>query len=169
MSHTNGTGTVTRFEAFTENEMQRHETEAAPMVARGVIPLEDVSLNGKLDEGETPADGELEAFREDVLEAVEDVPDSALTTDRTNDEEPREGWQPADVEFAAIWREFNLQDEVSRTQLELALDASSHTGFGNGLADAAIRQGVESVELVDTSEDRIDAYYYTHYRRMKFI
>ncbi|WP_254841149.1 hypothetical protein [Natronomonas marina] len=145
-----GTETVSREEAFRENELQRLRTEAARMVSDGTLRLEDVSLAGRLDDGQQLADGEEEAFREAVREAADEVPDRQRTTG-TEDSEPVDGWEPTEVEWVTIWDEFSLQTHVSRTELELALEVSDHTGFGRGGAGRAIQSAVEDGALVDTT------------------
>lgn len=140
--------TGTRQEFFDENELQSLRSEAAKMVVNGPLTLDDISLSGRLDDGKELVDGENDAFRASVEDALDDVPNRDRSGGSAGDE-TNDGWRPTEVDFGAIWAEFDLPTKASRTQLELALDASRHTSFGPTSAAQALEYGVESGQLID--------------------
>lgn len=147
MSNGHDTEAVTRFDAFSETELQTLRTEAVEMVANGAIAVEEISLDGRTDDGVTLADGENDAFRESVRDQLEDAPQRDATPEQ--EAEQGEGWGPTEVDFASIWDEYNFPEEVSDTQLVGALAVSDHTSFGTGGARRAIQYGVEADHLID--------------------
>jgi hypothetical protein len=144
-----------REDLFDEDELQRLREEAARMVANGPLTLVDVSLDGRLDDGEELADGENEAFRDRVREALDDVPDTATDrqTGEATDHEPREGWSPEEVRFNTIWEEYDWSGAVSRTVLVGALAVSDHTAFGRNGAVRCIDVAVDDGALVDIKQN----------------
>lgn len=140
---------VTRHDLFDEDELQRLRTEARKMVENGVVPLEAVSLDGQLNDGQELADGENDAFREAVQEELEDMPAREPTNAPNEREEAGEGWRADEVKFRTIWHEFDFDEKVSRTQLEGALEVSEHTSLGTNGAGRAIDYGVDAGDLVD--------------------
>jgi hypothetical protein len=145
----------TREELFDEAELQRLCDEAARMVANGPLTVVDVSLDGRLDDDEQLADGENEAFRGRVREALDDVPDTATDrqTGAATDNEPRQGWSPEEVRFNAIWAEYGWSGAVSRTVLVGALAVSDHTAFGRNSALRCIDIAVDDGALVDIKQN----------------
>jgi hypothetical protein len=141
--------TVTREEAFEADELQRLRQEAVTMVKDGVVPLEDISLASRLDDGQQLADGEDDAFRDAVAAELDKTPKHEVSSTPNNREQTGEGWQADDVVFKTIWDEFNFSETVSRTQLEGALDVSDHTNLGGNGIDRAIEYGVETDQIVD--------------------
>jgi hypothetical protein len=141
--------TITREEAFDADDLQSLRAEARKMVERGALPLEAVSLDGHLDDGQQLADGENEAFREAVAAELDDMPAREPTNAPQEREAAGEGWTADDVVFKTIWDEFNFSKTVSRTQLEGALECSDHTSLGTNGAGRAIEAGVERGEIVD--------------------
>lgn len=138
---------VTRTDALGEKKLQKLRTEAAEMIANGVIEMEDVTLDGHLGEGVTLAEGETDAFRESVREQLGD----RIQEDATQEQEAEEGegWDPTEVDFNAVWSEYNFPEKVSNVQLVEALAVSSHTGFKRGGAQRAIEYGIEAGTLID--------------------
>lgn len=146
--HSNGQDEgATRFELFEENELQRLKTEAARMISNGIITLEDCSLSARVEDGETLAEGENEAFRADVREELDNLPSNGATEEEKA--EDGEGWGPTEVDYATIWQEYGFGKKVSNTQLVGALAYSKHTSFGKGGARRCIEYGVEAGELID--------------------
>lgn len=137
----------TRGELFTDAELQRYRKEAAEYVSDGVIPIDEVRLNGYLDEGQQLVDGENEAFRAAVLDEIDELPNQP--TDEHEESERGEGWDPTEVDFGVIWDEYSFPERVSDTQLKGALTYSKHTAFKGGGAERAIEYGTEAGTLYD--------------------
>lgn len=138
---------TTRFDAFGEEKLQKLRSEAVQGVASGAYPLDAVSLDGHVGDGVELADGENEAFRESVREQLGDAIDDEAT--KEEEAEEGEGWRPTEVDFNAIWDEYNFPEKVSNVQLTEALAVSDHTRFKGGGAERAIEYGIEAGALID--------------------